>query len=171
MTGWSTVGQEPRGTVIGISQESSANCLRRAKHDRYASSGGLSLRRISAIREVLEFQSRPNNTEAEDEWFSKRLILLPGAKLADEAQAETFSVDTVWHNEPMGYHVAVGGEKLSDDVWRDPERRRKNFEYCPELSIIMPMKLERERCDGDDMKGEIVPEGKKTPASKKSMII
>jgi hypothetical protein len=136
-----------------------ANRPRRAKHDRYASSGGLSLRRISAIREVLKFQSRPNDTEAEDEWFSKRIILLPSAKMTDRAQAETFSVDTVRLNEPTGYHVAAAGERLSDGVWNDPERRRKNFEYCPKLSILMPMKLERERCDGDNKKGEIIPEG------------
>ncbi len=56
----------------------------------------------------------------------------------------------------MGYHVRDGGETLSDDVWRDPARRKSNFEYCPELAMIMPMKLERERCEGDNRQGEIL---------------
>jgi hypothetical protein len=58
----------------------------------------------------------------------------------------------------MGFHVKDGGEDLAEDVWKDPEKRRKNFEYCPELAMIMPMKLERERCDGDNREGEIIHE-------------
>lgn len=65
----------------------------------------------------------------------------------------------------MGFHVRDGGEKLADDVWKDPERRKKNFEYCPELSMIMPMKLERERCDNDDKQGNLKEAPK--PAEKK----
>ena len=63
----------------------------------------------------------------------------------------------------MGFHVRDGGENLADDVWKNPERRRSNFEYCPELAMIMPMKLERERCEGDNREGEIIedPEAKK----------
>lgn len=55
----------------------------------------------------------------------------------------------------MGYHIKDGGETLADDVWKDPSRRKGNFEYCPELAMIMPMKLERERCEGDDRMGTI----------------
>lgn len=54
-----------------------------------------------------------------------------------------------------------GGEELAEDVWQDPQRRRKNFEYCPELAMIMPMKLERERCFGDARKGGITTEEEK----------
>jgi len=58
----------------------------------------------------------------------------------------------------MGYHVRDGGENLADDVWKDQHRRKSNFNYCPELAMIMPMKLERERCEGDNREGEILNE-------------
>ncbi len=111
------------------------------------------MRRISAVRKILGFQTRYNDTEPEDEWFGKRISVFPGARLATGEHDDHFSVEDVWHDKPMGYHVRDGGENLADDVWKDPVRRRSNFEYCPELAMIMPMKLERERCDGDNGEG------------------
>ena len=133
-----------------------SNFLYRTEDDRFAGNGGLSLRRISKVRRVLKFQSRYNDTEAEDEWFGKRMITLPGAKVANGTQEDRLSVEEVWHSKPMGYHVREGGENLADDVWKNPERRKQNFNYCPELAMIMPMKLERERCEGDNEEGEII---------------
>lgn len=111
---------------------------------------------MSVIKQVLEFQSRYNDTEPEDEWFGKRVITLPGANVATGAQEQRFSVEDVWHPKPLGFHVRDGGKNLADDVWKDPTRRKGNFDYCPELVIVMPMKLERERCEGDNKEGEIV---------------
>jgi hypothetical protein len=54
----------------------------------------------------------------------------------------------------MGYHVRA--DNLADDVWRDPVRRKSNFDYCPELSMVMDMKLEQERCEGDNKMGDIL---------------
>jgi hypothetical protein len=112
----------------------------------------------------LDFQSRYNDTEAEDEWFGKRMILLPGAKVANGGQENHFAVEDVWHAKPMGYHVRA--DNLADDVWKDPVRRKSNFDYCPELSMIMDMKLERERCEGDNREGEIVDESARRQAAK-----
>ncbi|KAL2067869.1 hypothetical protein VTL71DRAFT_15967 [Oculimacula yallundae] len=133
----------------------------RTADDRFAGNGGLSLRRISTVRKILGFQSRYNDTEPEDEWFGKRITVLPGAKVANGKQEDHFSVEDVWHEKPMGFHVRDGGESLSDDVWKNSDRRKGNFEYCPELAIIMPMKLERERCEGDNREGEIIEQPKK----------
>jgi len=127
----------------------------RSDKDRFAGNGGLSFRRISAVRHILGFQSRYNDTEPEDEWFGRRITVLPGAKVANGEQEQHFSVENVWHEQPMGYHVRDGGENLADEVWKKPERRKAIFNYCPELSMIMPMKLERERCEGDNKEGEI----------------
>jgi hypothetical protein len=135
----------------------------RTEDDRFAGNGGLSLRRISSVRQILGFQSRYNDTEPEDEWFGKRITLLPGAKVASGAQEDHFSVEDVYHEKPMGYHVREGGENLADDVWKDPNRRKANFAYCPELSMIMPMKLERERCPGDNLEGEIIGGSEEQP--------
>ncbi len=128
----------------------------RSPDDRFAGNGGLSLRRVSAVRKILKFQQRYNDTEPEDEWFGRRITVLPGAKVAHGEEEDHFSVEDVWHEKPMGFHVRDGGENLAEDVWRDPERRKGNFEYCPELAMIMPMKLERERCEGDNGEGEVV---------------
>ncbi len=128
----------------------------RTTNDRFAGNGGLSLRRISSVRQILNFQSRYNDTEPEDEWFGKRITVLPGARVASGAEEDHFSVESVWHEKPMGFHVKDGGERLAEDVWKDPARRKRNFEYCPELAMIMPMKLERERCAGDNKMGEII---------------
>ena len=128
----------------------------RTLDDRFAGNGGLSLRRISSVRQILGFQSRYNDTEAEDEWFGKRITVLPGTKVANGAQENHFSVEDVYHPKPMGFHVREGGRNLADDVWKDPKRRKANFAYCPELAMIMPMKLEVERCEGDNLEGVIV---------------
>lgn len=122
---------------------------------------------MTAVRQILNFQARYNDTEPEDEWFGKRLTVLPGAKVASGAQEDHFSVEGVWHDKPMGYHVQAD---LAEDVWQDPQRRKGNFEYCPELAMIMDMKLERERCEGDNKQGEIVGEKNKEKAKKPAKI-
>jgi hypothetical protein len=129
--------------------------LCRVQNDRFAGNGGLSLRRISAVRKILSFQARFNDTGPEDEWFGRRITLMPGAKVANDAEEQHFSVEGVYHEKPMGYHIRESGNYLDDEVWKNAERRKANFEYCPELVIIMPMKLERERCDGDNLEGEV----------------
>jgi hypothetical protein len=131
----------------------------RTLNDRFAGNGGLSLRRISMVKKILEFQERFNDTQPEDEWFGKRILVYPGSTVASGEQEKSFSVEDVWHEKPMGFHVRDGGMQLAEDVWKSPERRKANFDYCPELVMIMPMKLERERCDGDNKEGEIVTEG------------
>ncbi|TEA11214.1 hypothetical protein C8034_v000976 [Colletotrichum sidae] len=124
--------------------------------DRFSGNGGLSLRRVSAIKRVLQFQERYNDTEAEDEWFGKRLWVMQGEKVA-HGRKGVLAVEDVYLEKPMGYHVKNGGTELPDKVWKDPKQRKRIFDYCPELSLIMDMKLERERCDGDNHEGGIGP--------------
>jgi hypothetical protein len=128
----------------------------RTPDDRFSGNGGLSLRRVSAIKKVLTFQARYNDSQPEDEWFGKRLYILPGAKVAAGTDG-MLAVEDVYHENTMGFHVREGGMQLADAVWKDPLQRRKIFDYCPELSLIMDMKLEKERCPGDNMAGEILP--------------
>lgn len=128
----------------------------RTPNDRFSGNGGLSLRRVSAIKRILGFQARYNDTEAEDEWFGKRAYILPGAKVASGTDG-MLAVEDVYVESPMGFHVREGGKQLADAVWKNPQQRQKIFRYCPELSLIMDMKLERERCKGDDKQGAIHP--------------
>ncbi|KAF9872652.1 hypothetical protein CkaCkLH20_09831 [Colletotrichum karsti] len=124
--------------------------------DRFSGNGGLSLRRVSSIKRVLQFQERYNNTEAEDEWYGKRLWVMQGEKVA-HGKKGVLAVEDVYMEKPMGYHVRDSGKTLPDKVWKNPKQRKKIFDYCPEVSLIMDMKLERERCDGDNREGGIGP--------------
>lgn len=58
---------------------------------RYGGNGGLSLRRVSAILDVLRNQERAENSEPEDVWLTERLGTRPGAHLANGTSSLTFS--------------------------------------------------------------------------------
>lgn len=139
-------------------EEAQSHTSLRTVDDKFAGNGGLSLRRMSKVRQILGFQSRYNNSGPEDEWFGRRITVLPGSKVASAAEENRFSVEDQWHAKPMGFHVREGGENLPEGVWRDHDQRQKIFEYCPELSLIMPMKLIRERCETDDLVGGLTGE-------------
>ena len=130
----------------------------RSWDDRFFGSGGLSLRRVSVIREVLEFQARYNDTDPEDKWFGTRVELLPGAKVPPDV-LHALAVEDVYFEKPMGFHVRTGSNYLPAQVWLDQERRQAIFDYCPELALIMDMRLKREACQGDASFGEVTPHG------------
>ena len=131
----------------------------RTDDDRFAGNGGLSIRRVSMVKKILDFQERYNSSEPEDEWFGKRIVVWPGAKVAKGEDERRFAVEANWHAKPLGFHVRDGGNNLPEDVWKDPVKRKMNFDYCPELVIVMPMKLERERCPRDNQQREILTNG------------
>lgn len=124
----------------------------RSPTDRFSGNGGLTMRRVSAIRRVLAIQSRLNNSDPEDEWFGRRVLVLPGAKVASAAHGQ-FAVEDTYISQPMGFHVREGGMVLPPAVWKNRTQRQEIFTYCPELAIIMDMKLERERCADDNGEG------------------
>jgi hypothetical protein len=104
---------------------------------------------------VLAFQSREDDSDPEDEWFGKRLSSMPDFKVASALDSQHFSVEEVYHEKPMGYHLRDGGGRLPPGVWKSSDQRAKILKYCPDVAIILPMKLERERCDGDNREGAI----------------
>jgi len=81
--------------------------------------------------------------------------VIPGLKIASGEDENHFSVEESWHDKPMGYHLRDGGGHLPSKVWKDKAQRKKLLEYCPDIAIILPMKLERERCEGDNGEGEL----------------
>jgi hypothetical protein len=105
------------------------------------------------IQRILSFQTRFNDSESEDEWFGKRLWVLPGARVASKMDG-AIAVEDVYMEKPMGYHIRNGGGDLNDEIWGNVTRRKEILEYCPELSMIMDMKLERERCPDDNGNGD-----------------
>lgn len=58
---------------------------------RFGGNGGLSLRRVSAIVNVLRNQERVPGSEPEDVWLTDRLGHRPGSKLANGTISSTFS--------------------------------------------------------------------------------
>ncbi|KAG9246133.1 hypothetical protein BJ878DRAFT_311190 [Calycina marina] len=58
---------------------------------RFGGNGGLSLRRVSKIVDVLKHQQRIPDSEPEDVWLTDRLGHRPGAKLANGTASLTFS--------------------------------------------------------------------------------
>ncbi|KAI9049514.1 hypothetical protein LZ554_006543 [Drepanopeziza brunnea f. sp. 'monogermtubi'] len=58
---------------------------------RFGGNGGLSLRKVSAIIDVLRNQERLPDSEPEDVWLTDRLGHRPGAKLANGTMSLTFS--------------------------------------------------------------------------------
>ncbi|KUJ20190.1 uncharacterized protein LY89DRAFT_473593 [Mollisia scopiformis] len=73
---------------------------------RFGGNGGLSLRRVSKIVDVLRNQQRIPNTEPEDVWLTDRLGHRPDAKLANGTVSLTFSGEMYG-----GEGEKVGGKK------------------------------------------------------------
>jgi hypothetical protein len=111
---------------------------------RFGGNGGLSLRKVSKIKQVLQFQTRLDHTFSEDEWLSSRMGLLPDAHMCDPVLEREFAVENIWQERPMGYHLNPVG--WSEQVWGDPNKRSMIYDYCPEIKMIADFHLERERC-------------------------
>lgn len=58
---------------------------------RFGGNGGLSVRRVSAILDVLRSQARADFSEAEDVWLTERLGHRPNARMANSTVSLTFS--------------------------------------------------------------------------------
>ncbi|KAM0272541.1 hypothetical protein ACHAQH_008677 [Verticillium albo-atrum] len=94
---------------------------------RWGGNGGLSIRRVSAMIDVLREQVRVDGSEPEDVWLAERLAHRPGARVANGTVALTFSGEmhtgentkvTGGSHDSLG--AAAGGEYVSElDGWRD----------------------------------------------------
>ena len=61
---------------------------------------------MSQILKVLQKQKRPAGDGAlEDLWLSSRLNALEGAQMPNANTSKTFSVESVWDDAPLGYHI------------------------------------------------------------------
>ncbi|KAF7957881.1 hypothetical protein EAE96_003448 [Botrytis aclada] len=75
---------------------------------KFGGNGGLSLRRVSAIIDVLRNQVRVDDSEAEDVWLTDRLGHRPGAKLANGTTSLKFSGEA---HSGQGERVAAEKKK------------------------------------------------------------
>ena len=77
-----------------------------SKAATWGGNGGLSLRKVSRIVKVLEKETREvGDSELEDWWLSIRIKSLEGSKMPTANVSKTFSVESVWDDRPMGYHI------------------------------------------------------------------
>ncbi len=108
--------------------------------DYFGGNGGLSLRRVSAITEILQHQVRiPGKDRAEDVWLSEHLARRPGARMANSTVELTFSFETTRDDsiKPMGYHIGGSGKWPMGAILGTPERRKEVWDYCPELKLVL----------------------------------
>lgn len=117
---------------------------------QYGGNGGLSLRKVSSILAVLENNRRPVGDPAlEDLWLASQLRSLPGTKLPDATISKGFSVESVWDDQPLGYHVGWMGVH-HEQIWDTEEQLNHIFKYCPEVKMILGMKLANDKPVGVD---------------------
>ena len=70
-----------------------------------------------------------------------------------------FAVQDKWYDRPMGYHIDPNLRPgTSPDVWDNVKKRKEIYEYCPEVKLLLDMRLERERCPGivEEVKDHII---------------
>jgi hypothetical protein len=104
--------------------------------------GGLSLRHVPSIIEVLQNGTRKANSPLwEDRWLCDRLT-----NKAPPQVEMTFSVESVYYERPLGYHLRGSGKLMDPKVWKNDTRTQQIFSYCPETKIIVGnLKLESKR--------------------------
>ncbi|OBT99147.1 hypothetical protein VE01_02565 [Pseudogymnoascus verrucosus] len=119
--------------------------------------GGLSLRHIPPIIEVLKKDSRePGHRQWEDTWVCERL------KNAAPAQEEKyFSVESLYVERPLGYHIRGSGKLQDPIVWGNATRRRQIFDYCPETKILLGNMKMMSMDDAADLKKEQAADAEK----------
>jgi hypothetical protein len=122
--------------------------------------GGLSLRHIPAIVEVLKKESRePGHRQWEDAWICERL------KNAAPAQEEfKFSVESHFVERPLGYHIRGSGKLQDPVIWSNATRRRYIFDYCPETKILLGNMGMEPMDDGEQRLEEIKKDEEKAKA-------
>ncbi|KAH8603024.1 hypothetical protein B0O99DRAFT_604909 [Bisporella sp. PMI_857] len=116
-----------------------------SKDSQWGGNGGLSLRNVKSILKVLEKERRKDGDGAlEDLWLSQKLRALKGSNMANATVSKSFSVESVWDEAPLGYHVGWLGVH-HEQIWDDERQVEHIFEYCPEVKMILGMKLDNDK--------------------------
>ena len=88
---------------------------------------------------MLLHQRRQAQSEPEDVWLTERLGHLPNSRVANGSESLKFSGESIWHEEPLGYHTGFGGSLLDGRIWGTQERRQHIWNYCPEMKMTLDM--------------------------------
>lgn len=60
--------------------------------------------------------------------------------MANASISKTFSVEGVWDDAPLGYHVGWLGVHHGQ-LWDDERQVDHVLEYCPEVKMVLGMRL------------------------------
>ncbi len=106
---------------------------------KFGGNGGLSLRRVSAIIDVLRHQERKHNSEPEDVWLTERLGHRPGANMANGSVSLVFSGEQHSGNKVTIQHPSdekTGGAKnvtlVDGDSTEDEEETKSPLDAALE---------------------------------------
>lgn len=103
--------------------------------------GGLSLRKVSRILTVLVNQKRRKGDVAlEDLWLAESLKRLPESRMPNATISKRFSVESVWYDRPLGYHIGWLGVH-HEQIWDTEEQLNHIWKYCPEVKLLLGMTL------------------------------
>ncbi len=112
--------------------------------------GGLSLRNVPAIIEVLKNETRKaNDPDWEDRWLCDRL-----KNNAPAEEGIKFSVESIYYERPLGYHLRGSGKLVDPNIWGNATRKRQIFKYCPETKLLLGNMNLEPASDKDDEKNE-----------------
>ncbi|KAK7958510.1 hypothetical protein PG996_010057 [Apiospora saccharicola] len=90
--------------------------------------GGLSLRNPKLFASIArEEDFRQSADEFEDQWFYAEAVKR-GAALPTQLVAQEFSVETIYHAEPLGYH--------QPQRWQH-EKMDEIMDWCPEVGMLV----------------------------------
>lgn len=125
--------------------------------DVHGGNGGLSLRHIPSIVELLKNESRPvGHRQWEDIWICDRI-----ANAAPPKEEVFFSVESIYVERPFGYHLRGSGRLLDGKIWGNKTRKRQILEYCPEAKIVLGNMSLQPANDAEMLKKELEADAEK----------
>jgi Protein of unknown function (DUF5672) len=114
--------------------------------------GGFSLRHLPPIISLLHNETRKAGDKAwEDRWLCDRLqdrndTVITGfggdnehlINMPSPTIEKKFSVESIWEDRPLGYHLRGSGRLLPIPIWGNETLRKAIFDYCPEVKLVLP---------------------------------
>jgi hypothetical protein len=124
-----------------------ANLFLSVQQGKYKGNGGISLRRVSLVHQILNSNTRFED-DPEASFFANKFKDLPEAQqVANDAVAQHFVLEGDFVEHPFAIHAPSDGTQLPPSVWDDHDNRMKMYESCTEIRMIIPTKFDREKCE------------------------
>ncbi|GAM82232.1 hypothetical protein ANO11243_002110 [Dothideomycetidae sp. 11243] len=110
-------------------------------HDGF---NGYSLRKVSVMKETIK-TSKILPDMADDSSLMDEVWSRPDAVVPNSEKSSLFVMESGWVERPMAYHPSAKMIK-EDEGWITSNGRRGIWDHCPEVKVVMHMKLNRQKC-------------------------